>query len=651
MSLEYLLDRTLFSPGQWAEIRRGDDEGVDILAYADTKFTEGQMHEIYLGLKDGLDVSIYADPVYSEAQMFCLRRGLHRDQNILPYYSPAKSPEEMKFLYDDQRRENAPPLWAELFPMSRGTAQHMLEAKAQVCPLLADGTMGPPLSDWRGLADHPGLFAAKRNDKQAAAAYRAYRGKRREEANLLTSDVDRFGIYQIPDGEAHLSLLFEPLERLEAYVLSVRRENYRLIYTGYLDPGDSLNRIFEAFNLRHPPGYRGRSLSISDVVLLHRDGKNEALYVDSYGFTGIPRFYGEPMRAWNDGRTAAYALDQGRHLTLRFNSKGGPDFFLDGPDFLAVDGGALESPVPVVEEARQEAASRLGLTEPMREVNYEEYERRARLANQEPTVTILWSESRGVHSGQTLSLHEADRLFRELDAQRRAEAGGRYYDKTKFEIEYMMCGTIETYQGRQDFGDGDGSLIDHIRGHFTYTRNDPYWQDRLAAKGLKGQANERCDYALDVFVPFLEQHVELAAKAEHIAGVYNDLPDPRGKDQPVANYCLAMLEHIKACRRELNTAERPEYPAQPELADFFKDPDMGADKERSKREIWHEARSLGMTPSEYAAQDYQPPGVSEESGHRKPPSQLPHRRISPPPEWPGAVKRPDFGQVFPSLSR
>ena len=44
-----------------------------------------------------------------------------------------------------------------------------------------------------------------------------------------------------------------------------------------------------------------------------------------------------------------------------------------------------------------------------------------------------------------------------------------------------MCGTIETYQGRQDFGDGDGSLIDHIRGHFTYTRNDPYWQDRLAA--------------------------------------------------------------------------------------------------------------------------------------------------------------------------
>lgn len=94
-------------------------------------------------------------------------------------------------------------------------------------------------------------------------------------------------------------------------------------------------------------------------------------------------------------------------------------------------------------------------------------------------------------------------------------------------------------------------------------------------------------------------------------------------------YCLAMLEHIKACRRELNTAERPEYPAQPELADFFKDPDMGADKERSKREIWHEARSLGMTPSEYAAQDYQPPGVSEESGHRKPPSQLPHRRISP----------------------
>lgn len=629
MSLEYLLDRTLFSPGQWAEIRRGDEEGMDILAYAHTGFTEGQMHEIYLGLKEGLDVSIYADPVFSEAQMFRLRRGLHRNQNILPYYSPLKSPEEMKFLYDDQRRENDPPLWAELFPVSRETAQHLLEAEAQVCPLLADGTMGPPLSDQRGLADQPSLFAFRRDDEQATAAYRAYRGKRREEANLLTSDVDRFGIYQIPGSEANLPLLFEPLERLEACGLSVRREHYRLIYTGYLDPGDSLNSIFEAFNLRHPPGYRGRSLSVSDVILLHRDGKHEALYVDSYGFTGIPRFYGEPMRAWNDGRKAAYALEQGRHLTLHFNTKGGLDFFLDGPDFLAVDGGVLESPAPTMVEARQETASRLGLTEPIREVNYEEYQRRARLADQEPTVTILWSESGGVHGGQTLSLHKADRRFRELDAQRRAEAGGRYYDKTKFEIEYMMYGKVETYQGRQDFGDGDGGLIDHIRGHFTYTRNDPYWQDRLAAKGLKAQANERCDYALEVFAPFLEQHVELAAKAEHIAGVYRDQPDPLGKDQPVANYCLAVLEHIKACRRELNTAERPEFPAQPELADFFKDPDMGADKERIKREIWHEARSHGMTPSEYAARDYRPPGAPEEGCRRKPPAQLPHRRKLP----------------------
>ncbi|MCX4321021.1 MAG: YodL domain-containing protein, partial [Lachnospiraceae bacterium] len=43
----------------------------------------------------------------------------------------------------------------------------------------------------------------------------------------------------------------------------------------------------------HPADYKGHSLSVSDIVVLHEDGKNSAHFVDSFGFTGIPDFMRE----------------------------------------------------------------------------------------------------------------------------------------------------------------------------------------------------------------------------------------------------------------------------------------------------------------------------------------------------------------------
>lgn len=77
--------------------------------------------------------------------------------------------------------------------------------------------------------------------------------------------------------------------------------------------------------------------------------------------------------------------------------------------------------------------------------------------NAEPTVTILWSEHSRFHDGETMSLSEANAAIGSLDEATVAEDG---YYKTKFRIDFVMDGQPDYYVGRQDLGDGDGTLIE-----------------------------------------------------------------------------------------------------------------------------------------------------------------------------------------------
>ena len=92
----------------------------------------------------------------------------------------------------------------------------------------------------------------------------------------------------------------------------------------------------------------------------------------------------------------------------------------------------------------------------------------------QPVVTILWSESDKLRDGQQMPLAEADRLFGELDA-----AHGPGYDKTSFSIAYTLQGELSTYEGRQDFGDGDGGLIEHIRAYHEHYAHDESWKNHV----------------------------------------------------------------------------------------------------------------------------------------------------------------------------
>ena len=110
-------------------------------------------------------------------------------------------------------------------------------------------------------------------------------------------DKDTFTIYQLKGGDQTRDFRFEPYDRLQAAGLAVDPANYAQIYTAPLESGMSLEGIFERFNLDHPKDFRGHSLSVSDVVVLHQNGQDTAHYVDSSAsFRQVPEFLREQQK-------------------------------------------------------------------------------------------------------------------------------------------------------------------------------------------------------------------------------------------------------------------------------------------------------------------------------------------------------------------
>ena len=115
------------------------------------------------------------------------------------------------------------------------------------------------------------------------------------EAQLLFGSEDRFGIYQLKDTEEARDIQFMGMDYLESKGIAVTKENYDLIYTAPLEEGTSLEDIYTRFNIAHPADFRGHSLSVSDVVVLHQNGENTSHYVDSFGYREVPEFTRELM--------------------------------------------------------------------------------------------------------------------------------------------------------------------------------------------------------------------------------------------------------------------------------------------------------------------------------------------------------------------
>ena len=124
--------------------------------------------------------------------------------------------------------------------------------------------------------------------------------KAQETAQTAGQDKDTFSIYQIKGGDETRDFRFEPYDRLQAAGNVVDRANYELVYSAPLAPETSLEDIYTRFNIDHPKDFKGHSLSVSDVVVLHQNGQDAAHYVDSMGFRQVPEFLQEQQQLTPD---------------------------------------------------------------------------------------------------------------------------------------------------------------------------------------------------------------------------------------------------------------------------------------------------------------------------------------------------------------
>ena len=321
---------------------------------------------------------------------------------------------------------------------------------------------------------------------------------------------------------------------------------------------------------------------------------------------------------------AAFALDNGNTLFIQ-TCDSGYDYTLYGPDHTALDGGQLDAPGLTLPDAGQEALNLLGQTAAVSEVllgdKLAAFQEAAEKANEiptpikipdpaaEPTVTVLWSESDKLQDGEIMPLSVANRVFEKLDTAQHTDREkdgytGGWYDKTAFRIDFTLNGQPDNYEGRQDFGDGEGSLVQHIQNYHEYYAKDENWKNFvLHNKGPEAWEQDKAEreMVLTEFIPYLKQHCNLSAMEQTAATA---LQEGQNISPEQAAYYNAVVAYVQDCRPLLNQGQY-DLPEPPKLADF--DQTLQDYKAQVQAEIAQEAADAGMTVEEYAAAGFEAP--------------------------------------------
>ena len=144
---------------------------------------------------------------------------------------------------------------------------------------------------------------------------------------------------------------------IERHGFQVKKEDYELIYSDKMLYGDTLDSLYEKFNIAHPADYTGHSLSVSDIVVLNENGKVKACFVDSISFRELPDFLQlEPEL--NQEELAHRIGDQ--YFAIQVATEGYDYSFYD-KEYKLMDGGILDNPDISMREAVQDILRDEGL--------------------------------------------------------------------------------------------------------------------------------------------------------------------------------------------------------------------------------------------------------------------------------------------------
>lgn len=191
----------------------------------------------------------------------------------------------------------------DMLPLRRETALALFAADHTIYMLYDDDTEATAFDsdEIMTFAEmNNGIFGITKGDWENSPEYAelaAQSSKATLQSNHIHGGMDSFDIYQLKDGEELRYHRFASLNQIKADNLTVDKNNYNRVYAAPLLPTDTLDEIYRQFNLAHPHDYTGRSISVSDVIVIQRDGEIAAHYVDNDGFVELPTFLGNEQQA------------------------------------------------------------------------------------------------------------------------------------------------------------------------------------------------------------------------------------------------------------------------------------------------------------------------------------------------------------------
>lgn len=141
-----------------------------------------------------------------------------------------------------------------------------------------------------------GIFGIESREWESYQVMESVREENAEQEHLnedllFSSNQDRYAIYQIRDDGEGRKYLFMGTDYLKKQGFSVEYDDYRMVYSDVLGENETLDSLYEKFNIGRPLDFTGHSFSVSDVVVLKKSGEITAHYVDSFGYTELPEFF------------------------------------------------------------------------------------------------------------------------------------------------------------------------------------------------------------------------------------------------------------------------------------------------------------------------------------------------------------------------
>ena len=256
--------------------------------------------------------------------------------------------------------------WNEMLPLTKERALELFDHDLPVYLLHEDGSEST-VNDRKQITEHEGMFGIEKGNWQNERKLRLMQEQLEDsdtnrEAQLLYGNTDKYGIYQLKDNPELDKFRFEGTGSLKRMGITkdnfdaVLPENYKLMYLGELSEmqgqtqSETLEAIYTKLNIDHPADYKAHSLSVSDIVVLHENGENTAHFVDSFGFTELPKFMLTLEGKENEIETELAVHIADRYI-LMHECEEGYDYSILDEQYHLLDGGVYDNPDITIQRA------------------------------------------------------------------------------------------------------------------------------------------------------------------------------------------------------------------------------------------------------------------------------------------------------------